>query len=231
MLQGSWVLLQNCHLGLKMMNELEGTLIQKRAVEPEEVLDEFRLWISAEPHPKFPIGLLQISIKATNEAPAGIRAGLKGSYAWLTQDHLDAITGTSASTWKTMLYALCFMHSIVQERRKFGPLGFNVPYEFNQSDLSASVQFMNNHLNDMETKKRPLDWDTVCYMVCDVQYGGRITDDWDRRLFNTYGKAWLTQTCLDADFQFHPGYFIPANKPEYPGLEIEPYRKYIETLP
>ena len=38
----------------------------------------------------------------------------------------------------------------------------------------------------------------VCYyMVCDVQYGGRITDDWDRRLFNTYGKSWLTQQCLD----------------------------------
>ena len=39
-----------------MMNELEGTLLNKRANEPDEVMDEFRLWISAEPHPKFPIG-------------------------------------------------------------------------------------------------------------------------------------------------------------------------------
>jgi dynein heavy chain len=122
MMQGSWVLLQNCHLGLKMMNELEGTLLNKRANEPDEVMDEFRLWISAEPHPKFPIGLLQMSIKVTNEAPAGVRAGLKGSYAWLTQDHLDAITGPSQLTWRTMLYALCFMHTSVQERRKFGML-------------------------------------------------------------------------------------------------------------
>ena len=63
MLVGSWVLLQNCHLGLKMMRELETTIIQKRATEPEEVHDEFRCWISAEPHPLFPIGLLHMSIK------------------------------------------------------------------------------------------------------------------------------------------------------------------------
>jgi dynein heavy chain len=83
----------------------------------------------------------------------------------------------------------------------------------------------------METKKRPVDWIVINYMVCDVQYGGRITDDFDRRLFNTYGKAWLTQTCLNPDFEFHTGYIIPANKPEYPGTDIDKYREYIETLP
>ena len=112
MLVGSWVLLQNCHLGLKMMRELETTIIQKRATEPEEVHDEFRCWISAEPHPLFPIGLLHMSIKVTNEAPAGIRAGLNGTYAWLTQDNLDAISGTSNATWRqdalhTLLHAHC----------------------------------------------------------------------------------------------------------------------------
>ena len=193
-----------------------------------ECQPSFRLWISAEPHPKFPIGLLQMSIKITNEAPAGVRAGLKGSYNWINQDMLDVV---SQPQWRVMLYSLCFMHTIVQERRKFGPLGFNIPYEFNQSDLSACVQFMNNHLNDMETKKRPVDWIVVNYMVCMVQYGGRITDDWDRRLFNTYGKAWLSILCLNPTFEFHPGYIVPANKPEWPGTDIDQYRKYIEDLP
>lgn len=31
----------------------------------------------------------------------------------------------------------------------------------------------------------------VRYMVCEVQYGGRITDDLDRELFNTYGEEYL----------------------------------------
>ena len=70
-----------------------------RRAEPEEVQDDFRLWITCEPHPRFPIGLLQMSIKITNEAPVGLRAGLKGSYYWINQDMLDTV---SQPQWRTM---------------------------------------------------------------------------------------------------------------------------------
>lgn len=53
--------------------------------------ENFRLWVTAEPHPAFPIGLLQMSIKITNEAPVGIKAGLRASFQWVTQDMLDAV--------------------------------------------------------------------------------------------------------------------------------------------
>merc|ERR1712159_989968 len=193
---GSWVLLQNTHLGLGYMRTLENTILGLEEVEPN-----FRLWITSEPHPLFPIGLLQMSIKMTDEPPSGIKAGLRKSYAWLNQDWIEAV---NRDEWRPMLFALCFMHTIVQERRKFGPLGFCIPYEFNMTDLEASSIYMKTHMTEVELKKGQVSWPAVQYMTCEVQYGGRITDDLDRRLFKTYGSLYLEPKIFEPDMEFSP---------------------------
>jgi dynein heavy chain len=61
--------------------------------------ESFRLWITAEPHEAFPIGLLQAGIKITNEAPVGMKAGLRTSLQWVTQARLPRVAPAPASAW------------------------------------------------------------------------------------------------------------------------------------
>jgi len=222
--EGQWVLLQNTHLGLAYLTELEAFM-----VKAEEINDDFRLWITAEPHPDFPIGLLQMGIKVTNEAPVGMKAGLNASYNWVTQDMLDAV---QRQEWRQLLFIMCFLHSIVQERRKFGPIGWNVPYEFNQSDLSACTQFLQNHLMEMDAKKsNQVTWATVRYMISEIQYGGRITDDFDAIQMDTFAEKYFAgNEVLTPNYLLYTGgpgkdYNVPQ------GTEIQQYRAYIATLP
>jgi len=54
---GHWLYLANCHLSLNFLKELE-KMIEQLEISKHEVHDNFRLWLSTDPHPQFPITIL-----------------------------------------------------------------------------------------------------------------------------------------------------------------------------
>ena len=222
---GTWVLLQNCELGLGLMESMEDQMAKLQ----DNVDPNFRVFMTALPHPQFPLGLLQMSTKVTNEPPQGLQSGLLRSYTVMVdQDKLERV---ETPQWRQLLFNLCFLHSIVIERKKFGPLGWCIPYEYNSGDLSACTIFLEKHLYN-----GPISWPTLQYMVAEVQYGGKITDDLDRRLFNYYAEWCLVPEVCSEDFRYNPTNAIFKMPLDFQYLvhqheSIDSYRDYCHSFP
>ena len=72
----------------------------------------------------------------TLEPPAGLKQNVLSSYDALTEAEFEGCT--KPVTYKKLLFAFCFFHAIVQDRRKFGPIGWNIQYAFTNEDLAVS---------------------------------------------------------------------------------------------
>ncbi|GAB0086567.1 Dynein heavy chain [Sergentomyia squamirostris] len=221
--EGSWLLIQNSHLALDYLDELFLALAKK---EKEEYLENTRIWMTSADVDSYPINLLQRSIKYTNDPPSSLKASLKITYGNLTQDTLDL---SNSKFYIPLIYAISFMHTIVQERRKYGPIGWNTPYEFNYADWLSSCLFVQNHLLEVEARNSTrsnvnLNWSAIRYMLSEVHYGGRVTDNIDKRLLTAYAQMWFTDTLVNDDFYLQPGIPIIKLKTQ------DEYLKYFDTM-
>eukprot|EP01116_Phalansterium_solitarium_P024805 TRINITY_DN91_c0_g1_i4.p1 TRINITY_DN91_c0_g1~~TRINITY_DN91_c0_g1_i4.p1 ORF type:complete len:4085 (+),score=2013.94 TRINITY_DN91_c0_g1_i4:171-12425(+) len=179
--EGDWVLLKNMHLAISWLPTLEKELT---AMTPH---DEFRLYLTSEPHQKFSAILLQSSLKITYEAPPGLKKNLQRTFEVWSPEYFSMGTALRAQS----LFALAWFHAIIQERRTFIPQGWSKFYEFSMADLRASAEII-----DANTKSGKPDWNVVHGLLENAIYGGRVDNEYDVRVLRSYLELFFSNDTL-----------------------------------
>ncbi|EKX45970.1 hypothetical protein GUITHDRAFT_94428 [Guillardia theta CCMP2712] len=216
---GTWIVLQNCHLAPSWMPSLEAKV---ESFTADRAHPQFRLWLTSYPSDKFPVSILQNGVKMTLQPPRGLRANMLNTYVNLEDSFFDSCS--KPRELRKMHFGLAFFHALLQERRKFGPLGFNIPYEFTESDLKICQTQLKMFLDEFEN----VPWEALRYTAGETNYGGRVTDAFDRRttskiLFDIYNP-----NILDEKYSFSESgkYLVPQGN-----LSVEEQLGYIRNFP
>jgi len=222
--EGHWVFLANCHLMISWLPELQ-CIIENFENDPPH--ENFRLWLSSNPTPAFPLAILQRGLKMTTEPPKGLRANLARLYTTCVSDESFAQC-SSKNKYGRLLFALSFFHALLLERRKFGTLGLNIAYDFNDTDFSVSDDLLKSYLDGYEETP----WDALRYLIGEANYGGRVTDEIDRRVIKAYLAQFFCEDVLASDeYSLTAGslgkvYHIPLN-----ATQLKSHREFVNGLP
>uniref|UniRef100_A0A8D3CE91 Dynein, axonemal, heavy chain 6 n=1 Tax=Scophthalmus maximus TaxID=52904 RepID=A0A8D3CE91_SCOMX len=207
---GNWVFLQNCHLAVSWLLAMEELI--KTFTEPDtSIHEDFRLFLSSMPAKVFPVTVLQNSVKVHTHTRTSL----------FNYNATKIVYHALGRQWRKIVFGMCFFHAIIQERKKFGPLGWNIRYEFNDSDRECALLNLNLYCKD-----GTIPWDALIYITGEITYGGRVTDAWDQRCLRTILKSFFSPNTLGRGYTYSSsGIFQPQ------AYELKQYRKYIESLP
>jgi dynein heavy chain len=220
--RGEWVLLQNCHLCVSWMSELERICEE---FDPEKVHKDFRLWLSSMPSGAFPVSILQNGVKMTNEPPKGLRANLKTTF--YKQDDEKLQSTKKPKEYKRLFFALAFFHAVVIERKKYGALGWNIPYSFNETDLAICETQLQLYLDMYEE----VPYSVLNLLTSYINYGGRVTDDKDLRTVDLILKAYYRpESLVSGRLLSNSGIYIIPNITDEEHSHAD-FTEYINNLP
>lgn len=220
---GHWVFLQNCHLATSWMSQME-SIVRNITLGNIKAHENFRLFLSSMPQKSFPISVLQNSVKVTNEPPKGIKANVLGALSYIDSDFFEQ--HILQAKWRAIVFGLCVFHAVLLERRKFGALGWNITYEFSESDRECGLKTLDFFISREKVEKIP--WEAIYYINGEITWGGRVTDSWDQRCLKTVLKIFTFEKILDASYKYcrgDPYYRDPIKS------TIQEYKEYVQKFP
>lgn len=210
---GGWLCLKNLHLAISWLPTLEKEL---NFLKPHE---NFRLWVTTEPHPKFSPILLKTSLKVTFESPPGVKKNLQRSYETWSSEFI----GKGSVLRAQAIFSLAWFHAIIQERRNYIPQGWSKFYEYSFADLRSSAEL----IDKLCTNSNAPEWSFVHGLLENAIYGGRVDNEYDARVLRTYLQNYFNSELLSTQ----PSRRLTRNITLPNSTQHEAYMAVINQLP
>lgn len=105
-------------------------------------------------------------LQVVTEPPNGLKLNLRSTYHKIPA---TALAECSHPAFPSLVFVLAFFHAVVQERRKYGKIGWNVSYDFNESDFRVCSQILNTYLTKAEEQgDSKIPWSSLKYLIGEV---------------------------------------------------------------
>jgi len=167
------------------------------------------------------VPVLQGGLKLTNEPPKGLKANMTRSLTDLGSERYEGCS--KQKEYKKLVFALAYFHAAILERRKYGAIGWNIAYEWMNSDFNTSELNLRMYLDEQPE----VPYQALNYLVARVNYGGRVTDDKDVRCISAMLKKYFTAEIMNDNYKLSKleTYYAP------PEGTLESALDYIGQLP
>lgn len=214
---GSLLVLENCHLSKSFMRRME-YLLEKWIQENPSSHTGFRLLMTSARWSSFPSFVVSQCIKIALEPPKDIRSVVLNQLSHLTQQQFEI--EKNKDKWQKLLFALSLMHAVCVLRGRYGPIGWSGAYVFSDGDFSISMTNLKSALATYD--EVPLQ--IVAYMIGEINYGGCVTDEMDRRCLRAIVAKFCNQQVCDTQ---HHAFAESVHAPENVCDRLEDYVTHI----
>lgn len=192
------MILKNLHLVTGWLGSLEAELSSEQMEKPHE---SFRLWLTSEPHPKFPLVLLRSCLKITYEPPPGVKKNMLRTFEAWSPEYLSK----GAPVRAQLLFVLAWFHAVVAERRTYIPQGWVKFYEFSFADLRSAADIV-----EEACKSGVPNYAAIHGLLESAVYGGHVDSSEDIRVLSTYLRQFFHPDTLTGKRRLHGKITVPS---------------------
>merc|ERR1712137_1169127 len=226
---GGWVLLKNIHLAPQWLSKLEKKL---HSLNPNK---NFRLFMTSEIHPKIPASLLRQSHIFSFEPPPGVKANMLHTLSAVDQGRMEQKPRERARLY----FMLAWFHALTQERLRYAPLGWSKMFEFGDTDKRCALETIDYWIDSAAQGRDNIDperipWEAIRTLLGQSVYGGRIDNEFDQRLLDSFLEQTLSPKCYDVDFtlvEFENGAGEKERLSAPEGMTKREFLAWVQQLP